>query len=414
MGKSVDRHSAKFQYISIFLCWLAYTSIYFGRYSYSANIALIEKNYGGVSHTHAEAGLVMTFFAIAYGSGQLLHGIFCKYYPRRYVISIALIVAAIMDVLVFLEVPFEMIKYIWLISALCQSVLWPMLMQVISENVSAKLMKTAILAMSTTTSFGTFCIYGMSAAFAKTNYLKTFLVGSVILVVSAVIWFVLYKPGAYIRMNFKEHGENKQKKRNKAPAAFFFTIGLLIFCSIITNFLKDGLQTWVPVILKSIKPDLKDSLSILLSLVLPLLGIFGATAAVFVNKKIKPIVLLVLFFMALTAIFNGIVIVFKENLIMTVFCFGILELCLHAVANAIVSIFPLAMREKMSSGALAGILNGSAYVGSALSSYTLGKIADVTGNWNAVFFTLLGAACSALIFGGVYWLISFKKKELRI
>lgn len=414
MGKSLDKSSNKFQYFSMFLCWFAYVSAYFGRYSYSANIAMFEKNYGGVSHTHAEAGLVMTFFAAAYGIGQLFHGVFCKYYPRRYVVSIALLVAAISDILVFVGVPFAVIKYLWLLNAVCQAVLWPMLLQIISENVGTKLMKSAILVMSTTTSFGTFCIYGMSAAFAKTNYLLTFLVGSFVLVTASIVWFIFYKPGAYIRINFKEHKESRQTKRTSVVGTFIFTVVLLIFCSIVTNFNKDGLQTWVPVILKNINKNLSDGFSILLSLVLPLFGIFGATVAVFINKKIKPVVLLVMFFMAFTGVFNFLVIMFQKNMWVVVFCFGILELCLHGIANAVVSIFPLAMRDKMSPGALAGILNGSGYLGSALSSWGLGKIADVTGGWNAVFLTLLGTVVAVLIFGGLYIVASAKNKELMV
>ncbi len=413
MGKNPDKSSNKFQYLSIFLCWFAYTSIYFGRYSYSANIDLFKTSYDGV-HSNAEVGLVMTLFSIAYGSGQLLHGIFCKYYPRRYVISAALIIAAIMDILVYIKVPFGYIKYMWLISAVCQSLLWPMLMQIISENVSAKNMKKAILAMSTTTSFGTFCIYVMSAVFAGKEFLNTFLFGSIILVFSAAVWFMLYKPGAYMRFNFKEHKEKRAEKRNSVVGTFIFTILLLVFCSIVTNFNKDGLQMWVPVILKSINKDLNDSFSILLSLVLPLFGIFGATIAVFANKKIKPVVLLVMFFMGCTALFNFMVVVFQRNMWIVIFCFGILELCLHGIANAIVSIFPLSMRDKMSPGALAGILNGSGYIGSALSSWGLGKISDLSGGWNMVFITLLGTVISALIFGGIYVIASAKNKELMV
>ena len=65
--------SVKKQYISIFICWLAYTMAILSRYSFSANIALVEKDYGV---THASAGLVMTFFAVTYGSVQFIHGIF--------------------------------------------------------------------------------------------------------------------------------------------------------------------------------------------------------------------------------------------------------------------------------------------------------------------------------------------------
>jgi len=405
--KKLKNKSETAQYISIFVCWLAYVSVYFGRYSYSANIALVEEDYGV---SHASAGLVMTFFSIAYGSGQLIHGVLCKYYPRKYIVSFALIVAGIMDLIVFLGVPFYLIKYLWLISAVCQSILWPMLMQVISENVSAKLMKTAVLVMSTTTSFGTLLIYGMSAVLSEINYKLTFLIGSIILFVVAAIWFFVYKPGGYIRMNFNKSGEKKSE--SKVSVYLVFAIALLIVFSIVINFVKDGLQTWVPVILKKLH-GMPDNLSILTTLTLPLFGIFGATAAVLINKKIKKIIPLSMLFLGSTAIFNLIVLIFQKNLIITVFAFGILELLLHGCANVIVSIFPLNMREKMSSGALAGILNGSAYVGSAASSYLLGRIADVSG-WSMVFLALLGTVVAALVLGGIYLIFSIKKSEMRI
>ena len=220
-----------------------------------------------------------------------------------------------------------------------------------------------------------------------------------ILVTAAAIWLIFYKPGDFLK---PVSGENKRDPDKPAfdRSALLLPIIALIFLSVVTNFCKDGLQTWVPVILKKMH-GMKDEHSILLTLILPLFGVFGASAAVIANKKIKSIISLVLLFSGFTALFNTIVILFKDNLIVTLVCFGFLELFLHGSASAIVSIFPLSMREKISSGVLAGILNGCAYLGSGLSSYVLGKIADVTGGWDSVFFTLLGAACSMLLFGGV-------------
>ncbi len=401
------KSSKKRQYLSIFLCWLAYTSVYFGRYSYSANIALVEEDYGV---SHASAGLVMTLFAAAYGMGQLVHGIMCKYYPRRIIVPFALIVAGTMNVLVFCGIPFFMIKYLWLISGMCQSILWPMTMQVLSENVGSRLMKYGILAMSTTTSLGTFLIYGMSAVFSETNYRLTFLVGALIVFASAAVWFVLYKPGPYFRIKFKEHNQTEAKKTGKIAKSLLASMILLAIFSIITNFAKDGLQTWVPVIFKSLH-GMPDSYSMLLTLVLPIFGIFGATLAVALNKKVPKLISLTLIFWGTAALFNFIVLEFKDNLFITVFAFGVLELLLHGLSNIIVSIFPLSMREKMSTGAIAGILNGCGYIGSAASSYALGKIADVSG-WTTVFVTLLVSVCVAVISGIIYKLISIKNKDL--
>lgn len=405
--KKIKNMSVKKQYISIFICWLAYTSAILSRYSYSANIALIEKDYGV---THASAGLVMTFFAVTYGAVQFVHGILCKHYPRRYVISLSLIVSAIINLSLFFGVPFYMIKYFWLINAVFQSVLWPMLLQIISENVSEKVMKKAILAMGTTTALGTLLIYGISAVFSDFNYKLTFLTGSVVIAVVAVIWFILYEPGNFLETEVKEP-EKVGEKKTAGLGIFIFPVMLLVLFSITTNFLKDGFQTWVPVIFKNIKPDLPDSFSLLLTLILPLFGMFGVTVAVMFNKKIKKAIPLCVVFLLLIGVFNFIVLVSQKNLAVTAISFAFLELLLHGCSCAIVSIFSLSVRQKVSTGALAGILNGSAYIGTAAGAYLLGRIADTHG-WNAVFITLFCCVCTAVVLGIIYLLISFKKPDL--
>lgn len=397
----------KKEYISIFICWLTYTFIYFGRYSYSANIGLIEEFYG---KSHSQAGMVMTFFSVAYGTGQILHGFFVKKYPKKFVVPLAVFIAAVIDFLVFYGVPFYLVKYLWLVSAFFQAALWPCVLQTISENVSDTLMQKAIIVMSTTTTGGVFLVYGTSALFAKINFKYTFLAGAVILLIVSLLWLLLYEKGDCLNETPNKKQQDLSRQRVNSLLLILPIILMCIF-SIITNFEKDGLQTWVPVILKSLY-NMKDNLSIILTLVLPVFGIFGAAFSIFMRKRIKSTVLLVLFLFLCTAFFNIAVILFKDNIVILLGCFGTLELLLHGLANIITSVFPLSMRKVFSSGSLAGIINGSAYAGSALSSFALGKIADISG-WNAVFVTLLGTAVAALVIGAIYSLISFKNPKLK-
>lgn len=390
--------------LSMWLCFAAYVAIYLGRYSYSANIGLIEESYGV---THANAGLVMTFFSVAYGTGQLINGFFVKKYPRRITVPIILGVAATMDILVFCGIPFRFIKYIWLFGAICQSALWPFLIQVISENVGGGLINEAILLMNTTTSFGTLFVYGISAYFAKRNFRFTFLFGAAVLCVIGFLWLIFFPKG-----NFSQKTkENRLYTKSKYPVTrdLAFLIGILVLFSILINFGKDGLQTWLPVILKNLH-CLGDDLSIILTLVLPLFGIFGAAFSVFMHRKIPKIIPLMLLYFGLIAGFELLATICKNQLFILLGTFGVLELLLHGACSIITSIFPLEMHEKVSAGSLSGILNGSAYVGSATSSYVLGKIADLSG-WTAAFIMLIASAIFALIVGVVY-LIIVKHKEL--
>ena len=403
---SEEKSSIRAQYISMIICWLAYTSACMARFSYSANIASIEKDY---NVGNASAGLVMTFFAAAYGLGQFVHGALCMRYPRKQIVSLALFVVSLINLSLFFGVPFGAIKYLWLVSAVFQSILWPISLQIISENVGEKLMPKAVFLMSTTTALGTFTVYGISTVFVEINYRITFAVCAAILFAFAIIWYICYKPGHFLKT---EKEERQNENTNGKFLYILIPVLLLGIFSLITNFMKDGIQTFVPVILKSIS-KLPDSFSMMLTLVLPLFGIFGSMLAVNLNKKIPKVIPLCLFFFGAISFFNAVVLFFGNNIFVTVLSFGILELLLHGSSIAIVSIFPLAMRKRMSSGALAGLLNGAAYIGTAISTYALGKIADVSG-WSAVFATLVGISVSAFVLGGVYLVFTVKHKELDI
>ncbi len=399
--------SIKAQYISIFLCWLTYTTIYFGRYSYNANITLIESSY---QVSHRDAGLVITFFSIGYGLSQFFHGIMCKRYSRKYVVPIAVTVAGVINLLIYFGIPFFAIKYFWFISALVQALLWPMMLQIISENVEEKLMNKAIMLMSTTTSCGTLLVYGISALFAKNNFRATFLFGTIVLFAVAITWLILYKPGNFLK---NESTSEKSSDIKIKPSVYvILPICLLILLSIIINFGKDGLQAWVPAILKSTY-GLNDNLSIILTLVLPIFGIFGASFAVVLNKKIKRVISLLLFFCAFITLFEIAVTLFQSNLVIMLGSFGMLELLFHGSCSVITTLFPLSVRNKFNAGTLTGLLNGSAYIGSAVSSYGLGAIADASG-WNAVFITLIGTMVAAILFCVVYRLILLKNKNFEV
>ena len=98
----------------ILLSWFVYTAAYFGRHSYNSNIVAIE---GALGLPHAETGLVTTVFFFVYGVGQFVHGAFCKRYPKKYTITGSLFLSAVINLLVFLNIPFGAIKYLWGLNA---------------------------------------------------------------------------------------------------------------------------------------------------------------------------------------------------------------------------------------------------------------------------------------------------------
>ena len=108
------------------------------------------------------------------------------------------------------------------------------------------------------------------------------------------------------------------------------------------------------------------------------------------------------------AITGAVILGFKLNsLAVTFIGFIAVSLLVSACNSLITGVFPLFMRERVNSGLIAGILNGFCYVGSTLSSYGLGYIAD-TGGWMPVFITLLVAVGIALLGAFVYEILKRK------
>lgn len=386
------------QQILIVIACLVYSFAYTGRYSYNANIAPIMAFY---NVTRAEAGLTGTFFFFAYGAGQLIHAIFCRFYPRKYIIPGVLGVSAILNIAVFCGVPFGAIKYLWLLNGICQSVLWPTLVLVLSDTMDSVMMKRAVFAMSLTVVIGTVISYVGSAIFNLFDLFRgAFLLGAVLMVAIGIAWLIGYDVLTVENAGLAEaHAASSEATTagggSRKRAANGALIGLFAVCGLfmaVDNFVKDGLNTWTPVILKE-RFGVGDSLSIVLTVALPFCGVFGAMLALRMNRKIKDFrALSGSLLLLLSVCICGILLSMKlESMVLTVAFLGVVSCFAHGINSIMTSIMPFAMRDKVNPGFLAGLMNSAGYVGSTASAYGLGVIADRT-DWNTVMYILLFAS----------------------
>lgn len=400
----------------IFLCWLVYTCSYVGKVNYAANINGVMEYF---SVDHAEAGFVGTAFFFAYGAGQVFNAFMCKKYNVKLMVFVSMITSGTVNLAVGLCPDFEIIKYLWIINGFSLSILWPSLIRLLSETVSAKNMSKATVAMGTTVAIGTLFIYGLSSVYATfTDFRMAFFTAAAILIGVGFIWIFSVTPainGASRTNTDKDEvilSRQERKKTGILPTVALSCI-LLAFYGIATNLIKDGLITWVPSILKE-SFGTGDSLSIVLTLALPIVSVFGNVLAVNTHKRIKDFVLMCsLFFAVAGAILGAVTYGFsKSAIIPSLVGFAAVCFLVSACNSVITSIFPLFMKSKLNSGFIAGILNGFCYVGSTLSSYGLGRIADERG-WSAVLWVLLSVCAATAIAAGIYTVLRtiLRKKE---
>lgn len=384
------------------LCCLVYSFAYVGRYSYNANIGAILAYYGV---TRADAGMVSTFFFFSYGAGQLIHALLCKFYPKKYVIPSVLLLSSILNLSLFFLPSFACFKYLWLLNGICQSVLWPVLTMTIGETIDGSLMKRAVLLMSMSVLIGTFLSYGGGALFNLFGGFRfSFLLGTVFMTAIGLIWLLSYSVlTADSSVERRDDISTDASSQKRSPLGAL--VGLLAVCAlfaVVDNLVKDGLNTWTPVILKE-QFGFEDSISIVLTLVLPVFGVFGSVVALQINRFIKDFRGLIgFFYLLLSGCLLGLILALRVNaVILTLVCFGIISCLTHGINSVLTSIMPLSLREQANSGFLAGLLNSFCYVGSTVSAYGLGKLADRSG-WGSVMWILLAISGSAtLLAGGV-------------
>lgn len=389
----------------IFICWLAYTAAYVGRLNFSAsNVAIIE----ALGATKPDAGLVSSFFFFAYGAGQLVNGILSKRYNAKYMIFGSLTVSAVLNLMMPLCGDMAVMKYIWLVNGMAQSVLWSTLIKTLSDFVSDKRLPSAILAMSTTVAIGTLISYGISALFVRFGiWQAVFYAASVILLIAAFVWLFLFGPSE------KKKPEIEKAKTDKIKMSRAVTFALIFaaIAGIANGFIKDGITTWVPSVLYE-EFGLSQSFSILLTLFLPMVSTLGATIAKKTHEKIRSHATMNMIFYAVSAILcAGVLFSLKIGSLPAIMvCFIGVACGMAMINNVITSMFALDYRKSLNAGFAAGLLNTFCYIGSTTTTYTLGAVSQSKG-WNAVFIIMLTVCIAAAVICSAGLIAERKQKE---
>ena len=240
-------------------------------------------------------------------------------------------------------------KYLWLLNGAFQSVLWSSLIKTLSENLADSKLSGAVMVMSTTVASGTFIAYGLAALFSYLHLSWTliFYVASALAGAVGVLWFV----GMSTLQKEKKRAEITEKKTvNKLSLTPAFIVGIsVILISAVTNgFIKDGITTWVPSILKE-EFGVSSSLSIIVTLLLPVLSVFGTSLVNLLHKKIKDENALNGIFYFVAVILAGMIILTLnlKSVPLTLVLFGGIACLMSAVNNVITSVVPLYSREKI-------------------------------------------------------------------
>jgi len=113
----------------------------------------------------------------------------------------------------------------------------------------------------------------------------------------------------------------------------------------------------------------------------------------------------------MAAIIGGIRVFLDISAVPVTACFGAVIMGGYGVNNIVTSIAPLFLRNYMNPGISAGVLDGFCYIGSAVTTYALGTVAD-RYDWGTVITLLFAVAAVSTAAAVLLKLIKVKKVEI--
>ena len=401
----------KWASLLIYLCCALYSSAYVGRYSYAASLYYVM---GDMNVTKDIAGMVSSFFFFSYASGQLLNSWLAKYYEPRRVMTIALSISALCNLGIGLCPDVMIMRPVWLLNGIAQSMLWCCLLNIQSKYLSPEDVSRAIIWNSMTVAFGTVTCYGLTAAFHHFGlpWRVLFYVSCALLLSIATLWWFGIgkierdvRLGAALRpMTAEELARSTAQPQANTGKVKLFTRALIppfiLACVVAAtcSFIRDGVVTWLPTILIE-DFGMDASLSTALTMLLPMISLLGAMMVRRMQKYLHGNMFMegLLFAVAALSLTTILALYSARLALVTLALFAVMYLMLMAISNITTSIIPFACRSRGNVGGVSALLDSCCYLGSMISTYGLGYVSEQYGWMRVMVLIAVIAGVSILI-----------------
>lgn len=433
MGKA--RISRKQMGTLCLLCCLVYFVSYLTRLNYAVCMVEIQ---AALQIGKNLAGLPVTASFLSYGMGQIICGFLGDRHEPRKMIFTGLTGSALCNLLAVLLPRMEVMIPAWFVNGFFQSMLWPPLVRIMAESLDEDWYRKGCVWVSLSSSGATVVLYLLTPLFIRISGWKTaFYLAVAVGIAVAFVW--IRKTGRMFgdraslegkeeKEDAKAEGvENKEAdgeggaeaagardgkadveakaavpavpaetglERTKAGALFAGVPIMAILLSIILHgTLKDGITTWMPVYMTEMF-GMSSSQSILSTAVLPICSVFSTLLSSALLYRLKNEVLTAALLFGTGALAGiSMLAVYDSHPAACVVMMMLITGCMFGVNLMLISRVPGHFAGRGNVSTVSGILNAATYVGSALSTYVFGAVAESSG-WMTVV-VLWGAAALA-------------------
>lgn len=389
------------------LCMITYIVALFGRMSYSSVMADLITVEG---FTKSQAGLVGTALFATYGACQIFSGFLGDRHDPKKMIALGVGVSGVLNICMGLVNTLPAMLALWTVNGIFQSFIWSPVARIFGELMPPAYRKGACANSAIAFPLATILMYlAASLLLQFSSWRAVFILSGLAMLLCTAVW--------WNRMNYFQHMTAKHgpvesitlNASESAASGNLFRVLLLsgvifaIFGSLAGGLLRDGIQSWVPTFMTE-RFGLSTALSVALAIALPVVniaGVFGvkALAARRIRNEMRGAAG---FFAACIVCLALLIPASSSSAALSLFLMTAASTCMVGSNTMFMNFMPVHFGTIGKVSSITGVLNCASYVGSAISSYGIGHVAEYFG-WNAAILVWLGFSVVAMLlaYGGV-------------
>lgn len=408
------------------LAWL-FAFVYFASYTTRINLAaVIGEVVIDTGFEKSQLSVILVCLFISYGIGQVINGWIGDHIKPQNLIFIGLITAtAVNSVFPLFASSIPVMCVLWTINGFAQAMMWPPIVKIMVSTMDEVTYSSASVIVSLGSSFGTVGVYLTAPLIIKLlSWQFVFVTSALIGLTSVIIWaFVknrIYDPKT-IDLNIPQPGEDK---KFAFPKAAIFPLIFILLAIVLQGMLRDGVSSWMPTLLIE-DFGMKSEDSILCTVSLAIFSILAfILAGQFYKKLFKNEVacavavwgfaslaaLLLAILMSAKAIdpesVTGIIATIINSKIFTtimsysaipaILFMTLINGAIHGINLMLIGHVPKRFRKYGNISTISGIVNAFTYVGSAIATYGIAKLAEMHG-WQFTTFVWFAMAVLGLV-----------------
>ncbi|MDR1429076.1 MAG: MFS transporter [Spirochaetaceae bacterium] len=374
------------------LLWFSYFAANLGRLSYiTVMIEIISRE----GFSAAEAGLVGTGFFAFYGAGQIVSGFLGDRLPPYRVVFTGLLCTALANLVMGFAQTGAQMLVVWCVNGAVQSVLWPPILRVIVEYYPKPEREKACVNISTTYPAATLFSYAACAGILLVlPWRAVFFIFSLVVFTAAALWGVMFGKMEHCRTVRSPENEGKRNGPRPGEGGAFGGLpytALAFICAslVVQGALRDGLMTWIPSYMAQ-SFNLRSSAAILSTGILPVVNLAGIYGCQLLFRFIKDEVRTSFCLFCVSALSVLALKCFgSSHIAAALAAFAVITACMMGINMMLVSFVPAYFSRLGMVSFFSGLTNSLVYLGSSLSSFSIGAVVEAFG-WNALFL-ILGA-----------------------